>query len=140
MVTTTTLRFGNRNWDLDDLGRKIETSLQSDNWQTQMVSTPKGVVIQAKKEDLLRNILTATRAITILVAGKPNDFVVEVGVGKWLQNLTVAAVAAVITAGLFLLINVPAMLWNFQVEDEIINKITRIVESQPAVEELPQQY
>jgi len=47
-----------------------------------MVSTPKGIVIQAKKEDLLRNIITATRTITILIAGKPNDFVVEVGIGK----------------------------------------------------------
>jgi hypothetical protein len=139
MVTTKTLRFSNRNWNLDELGRKIEKSLQKDDYRTQTVSTPKGIVIQAKKEDLLRNILTATRAITILIAGKPNDFVVEVGIGKWLQNLTVTTVAAVITAGLFLLINVPAMLWNFQVEDEIINKITRIVESKPAVEEIPAQ-
>jgi len=79
-------------------------------------------------------------AITILIAGKPNDFVVEVGIGKWLQNLGVAAVEAVITGGLFLIINVPAMLWNFQVEDAIINKVTRIVESKPAVEEIPPQY
>jgi len=140
MVTTKTLRFGNRNWNLDELGQKIEKSLQKDDYRTQMVSTPKGIVIQAKKEDLLRNILTATRTITILIAGKPNDFVVEVGIGKWLQNLGVAAVEAVITGGLFLLINVPAMLWNFQVEDAIINKVTRIVESKPAVEEIPPQY
>ena len=137
MVTQKTLRFVNRNWDLDELGRMIEKSMQKDDYRTQRVTTPKGVVIQAKKEDLLRNILTTTRALTILVAGKPNDFVVEVGIGKWIQNLGVTAVEAVITGGLFLIINIPAMLWNFEVENEIIEKVTRIVESKPMREEIP---
>ena len=140
MVTQKTLRFVNRNWDLDELGRMIEKSMQKDDYRTQRVTTPKGVVIQAKKEDLLRNILTTTRALTILVAGKPNDFVVEVGIGKWIQNLGVAAVETVITGGLFLLINVPAMLWNFQVEGEVVEKITRIVESRPMMEEVSAEY
>ena len=118
----------------------IEKSMQKDDYRTQRVTTPKGVVIQAKKEDLLRNILTTTRALTILVAGKPNDFVVEVGIGKWIQNLGVAAVETVITGGLFLLINVPAMLWNFQVEGEVVEKITRIVESRPMMEEVSAEY
>jgi hypothetical protein len=137
MVTQKTLRFVNRDWNLEELGQKIEKSMQKDDYRTQRVSTPKGIVIQAKKEDLLRNILTTTRALTILVAGKPNDFVVEVGIGKWIQNLGVAAVETVITGGLFLLINVPAMLWNFQVEGEVVEKITRIVESKPMKEEIP---
>ena len=140
MVTQKTLRFVNRNWDLDELGRMIEKSMQKDDYRTQRVTTPKGVVIQAKKEDLLRNILTTTRAITILVAGEPDDFSVEVGIGKWIQNLGVAAVETVITGGLFLLINVPAMLWNFQVEGEVVEKITRIVESRPMMEEVSAEY
>lgn len=137
MVTTKTLRFVNRNWDLKELSRKIEESLQSDKFHTQMVSTPQGNVIQAKKEDLVRSLLTATRAITVLVKGEPNDFVIEVGIGKWIQNLAVTAVETVITGGLFLLINIPEMIWNFDVENQIVNKITRIVETKPAMETVP---
>ena len=102
-----------------------------------MVSTSEGIVIQAKKEDILRDILTATRAITVLVKGKPNDFEVEVGIGKWIQNLAVTAVETVITGGLFLLINIPAMIWNFDVENQVVNRITRIVETKPAKETIP---
>ena len=137
MVTSKSLRFVNRNWDLKELGEKIEKAMQKDDFRTQRISTEKGIVIQAKKEDLLRNILTTTRAITILVAGEPDDFSVEVGIGKWIQNLGVTAVEAVITGGLFLIINIPAMLWNFEVENEIIEKVTRIVESKPMREEIP---
>jgi hypothetical protein len=137
MVSTKTLRFVNRNWDLNELSRQIEKSLQRDNFQTQMVSTSKGHVIQAKKEDILRDILTATRAISILVTGEPNNFVVEVGIGKWIQNLAVTTVETIITGGLFLLVNIPEMVWNFDVENEVVNKITRIVEAKPATEAIP---
>ncbi|MCW4025442.1 MAG: hypothetical protein NWF01_10485 [Candidatus Bathyarchaeota archaeon] len=134
MVSVKTLRFVNRNWDLNELSSKIEASLQRDDFQTQIASTSKGYVIQAKKEDLLRDILTATRAITILIEGEPNDFEVQVGIGKWIQNLAVTAVEAVMTGGLFLLINIPEMVWNFDVENQVVNKITRIVETKPAKE------
>jgi hypothetical protein len=134
MVSVKTLRFVNRTWDLNELSRKIEASLQRDDFQTQIVSTSKGHVIQAKKEDFLRDLLTATRAITIIIKGEPNDFEVQVGIGKWIQNLAVTAVEAVITGGLFLLINIPEMIWNFDVETQVVNKITRIVETKPAKE------
>ncbi len=137
MVSTKTLRFVNRNWDLNELSRQIEKSLQRDNFQTQMVSTSKGHVIQAKKEDILRDILTATRAISILVTGEPNNFIVEVGIGKWIQNLAVTTVETIITGGLFLLVNIPEMVWNFDVENEVVNKITRIVEAKPTTEAIP---
>jgi hypothetical protein len=134
MVSVKTLRFVNRDWNLNELSRKIEASLQRDDFQTQIINTSKGQVIQAKKEDLLRDILTATRSITILIEGEPNDFQVHVGIGKWIQNLAVTAVEAVITGGLFLLINIPEMIWNFDVENQVVNKVTRIVEAKPAKE------
>lgn len=131
MVTEKTMRFVERNWNLEELSKLIVNSLRNDGFMTQMSVTSKGTVIQARKEGLLRDVLTAGRAITVLVAGEPNNFTVEVGIGKWLQNLTVAAVEAVITGGLFLIINIPAMLWNYNIEGEIVDKITKIVESKP---------
>lgn len=133
MVTEKTMRHVNRNWDLEELSKQIVNFLRTDGFITQSSSAPEGIIIQARKEGFLREILAAGRAITIQIAGEPNDFSVEVGIGKWLQNLAVTAVSAAITGGLFLIINVPAMLWNFNIESEIIDKITRIIESKPEI-------
>jgi hypothetical protein len=129
MVTDKKLRFTDKNWNLNELSRQIVSLLDNNGWMTQKANTSKAIVIQARKEDILRDIITADRALTILISGQPDDFTVRVGIGKWLQNLSVAAVETVLTAGLFLVIDVPEMLWNRHVENDVINKITRLVEN-----------
>lgn len=135
MVTEKNIRFTNRNWDLKDLSQRVVEMLNTEKWLTQKIETGKGIVIQARKENILRDIFTADRALTILVSGVPNDFNIRVGIGRWVQNLTVAAVEAILTSGLFLIIDVPEMVWNARIENEVIKEITVIVESkQPAVQ------
>jgi hypothetical protein len=84
-------------------------------------------VIQAQKAGILRDIITADRAFTITISGQPNDFAVHVGIGKWIQNLAVAAVETLLLSVLFLAVDVPEMLWTRHVENEIIKEINRIV-------------
>lgn len=135
MVTEKNIRFTNRNWDLKDLSQRVVEMLNTEKWLTQKIETGKGIVVQARKENILRDIFTADRALTILVSGVPNDFNIRVGIGRWVQNLTVAAVEAILTSGLFLIIDVPEMVWNARIENEVIKEITVIVESkQPAVQ------
>ena len=86
-----------------------------------------GIIIQAQKAGFLRDIITADRAFTILIAGQPNDFTIHVGIGKWVQNLAVAAIEALLTYMLFLVVDVPEMLWTREIEKGIIKKITQIV-------------
>ncbi|MCW3994860.1 MAG: hypothetical protein NWE98_01765 [Candidatus Bathyarchaeota archaeon] len=92
-----------------------------------MTSAPLGIVIQAQKAGILRDIITADRAFSILVAGQPNDFTVHVGIGKWIQNIAVAAAETILLTWLFLAIDVPEMLWTRHVEGTIIKEITQIV-------------
>ena len=75
----------------------------------------------------MRDIITADRAFSILIAGQPNDFSIHVGIGKWIQNLAVAAVEAVLISMLFLAVDVPEMLWTREVEKRVIEEITGIV-------------
>jgi len=84
-------------------------------------------VIQAKKAGILRDIITAARAFTIVVAGQPNDFTIHIGIGKWVQNLAVAAVEALFLSVLFLAIDVPEMLWTKHIEKGLAKEIARIV-------------
>ena len=121
------MRFQNKNRDLDQLSSQIEAQLKSDGYKTQSANPPLGRVIQAQKAGVLRDIILADRAFTIMITGEPNDFTVHLGIGKWIQGIAVAAVEVILISWLFLAVDVPEALWTRHVEGEIANEITRIV-------------
>lgn len=127
MVSEKVIRFQNKNKDLTQLSQQIVEQLQSEGYKTQSTKAPLGIVIQAQKAGILRDIITADRAFTIMIAGQPDDFTIHVGIGKWIQNIAVAAVEAILISLLFLAIDVPEMLWTSHVENEIVKQITRVV-------------
>jgi hypothetical protein len=127
MVSEKVMRFQNKNKDLSQLAQQIVAQLQSEGYKTQSTTAPLGIVIQAQKAGILRDIITADRAFTIMVAGQPNDFTVHIGIGKWIQNIAVAAAEVIFLSVLFLAIDVPEMLWTRHVENEIAKEITQIV-------------
>src|SRR5271155_3678092 len=127
MVSEKVLHFQNKNRDLDQLASQIQAQLKSDGYKTQYANPPLGRVIQAQKAGVLRGIIDANRAFTIMVTGDPNDFTIHIGIGKWVQNLAVAAVEVLLVSVLFIAVDVPEMLWTTHVEKEIAGKITKIV-------------
>jgi len=127
LVTDKTLRFQGKNKDLDQLAQQIEQQLQSEGYKTQSKKAPLGNIIQAQKAGILRDIISADRAFTILISGQPNDFTVHIGIGKWIQNLAVTAVEVILLSVLFLAVDVPEMLWTVHVEDGLAKEITKIV-------------
>ena len=127
MVSEKVMHFQNKNRDLDQLAQQISQQLQSEGYKTQTANPPLGRIIQAQKAGILRDIITADRAFTIMIMGQPNDFTVHIGIGKWVQNLGVAAAEALFLSVLFLAVDVPEMLWTRHVEGEIANQITQMV-------------
>ena len=127
MVSEKVMRFQNKNKDLDQLAQQIVTQLQSEGYKVQSTTAPLGRVIQAQKAGILRDIITADRAFTIMISGQPNDFAIHIGIGKWVQNIAVAAAEALLLSVLFLAVDVPEMLWTRHVENEIAKEITQIV-------------
>ncbi|MHB8566414.1 MAG: hypothetical protein ACYC7D_08735 [Nitrososphaerales archaeon] len=128
MVFEKVLRFQGKNKDLGQLSQQIVTQLQTDGYKTQSTTNaPVGIVIQAQKAGILRDIIAADRAFTILLAGDPNDFTIHIGIGKWFQNLGVMAAEVILLSGLFLAVDVPEMLWTTHVESGLAKEITRIV-------------
>ena len=127
MIGEKILRFQGKNKDLSQVAQQIEKRLQSEGYRTQSASLPLGTVIQAEKPGILREIITAERAFSILVSGEPNDFTVHIGIGNWIQNLAVAAVETLFLSMLFLAIDVPEMLWTVHVEKGIAEEISVIV-------------
>jgi hypothetical protein len=126
------MRFQGKNKDLNLLSQQIVQQLTSEGYKTQATTVPLGMLIQAQKAGILRDIITADRAFTILITGQPNDFSVHIGIGKWVQNLAILATETILLSLLFLAVDVPEMLWTRHVEDTIANEITQIVEASPA--------
>ena len=127
MVSEKVLRFQGKNKDLNQLTQQIVQFLQNDGYKVQSTTAPLGQVIQAQKAGILRDIITADRAFTIMLSGQPNDFTVHVGIGKFMQNLAVAAVETLLLSTLFLAVDVPEMLWTRHVENELLKQITNII-------------
>jgi hypothetical protein len=127
MVAEKTLRFQWKNEDLGQLGQQIASALQSQGYKVQSTTSPTGTIIQATKAGILRDIIVADRAFSILISGQPNDFSIRVGIGKLIQNLAVTAVEAVLLSELFLVVDVPEMLWTTHVEKQVVQTINEIV-------------
>ncbi|MDA4115055.1 MAG: hypothetical protein OK442_00700 [Thaumarchaeota archaeon] len=127
MVSEKVMRFQNKNRDLDQLSSQIESQLKSEGYKTQSANPPLGRVIQAQKAGVLRDIILADRAFTIMLTGDPNDFTIHIGIGKFVQGLAVAAVETLLISVLFLAVDVPEALWTRHVETEIASQITKIV-------------
>ncbi len=121
------MRFQGKNKDLNELAKQISDSLQSDGYKMQSTTGLSGPVIQAQKAGILRDIITADRCFTITLSGQPNDFTITIGIGKWIQNIAVAAAEALLLSVLFLAVDVPEMLWTTHVENNIAKKITQLV-------------
>ncbi len=127
MVSEKETRFQGKSKDLTQLSLQITQFLQNDGYKVQSTTGAQGPVIQAQKAGILRDIITADRCFTIAIAGQPNDFTVKVGIGKWVQNIAVAAAEALLLSVLFLAVDVPEMLWTVHVENALVKKITEIV-------------
>ena len=81
MTSEKVLHFQNQNADLPALSQQIVDQLKADGYKTQMTTAPLGTIIQAQKAGIMRDILTADRCFTIMLAGLPNDFTIHVGFG-----------------------------------------------------------
>jgi hypothetical protein len=121
------LHFEGKNSDLDQLSQKIEQELKTDGYRTYSMKAPIGNVVQAQKAGILRGLIDANRAFSILIAGQPNDFSVHIGVGKWIQNLGVAAVETVLFGPLAIAVDGGEILWTHHVESGLAKQITQIV-------------
>ncbi len=127
MVSEKVLHFTGKNKDLKQVAQQISEQLESEGYKVQSASPLLGIVIQAKKAGIMRDIITADRAFTIMITGQSNNFSIHVGIGKWVQNIAVAAAEALLLSVLFLAVDVPEMLWTRHVEGQIVKEITQIV-------------
>jgi hypothetical protein len=62
-----------------------------------------------------------------LINGELNNFIVRVGIGRWLKHLAITGVEALLISESFILVDVPETLWNFALENKIIKQIALLM-------------
>ncbi|MGA2295402.1 MAG: hypothetical protein ABSG24_09305 [Acidimicrobiales bacterium] len=120
--------FEGKGTQLDALESHIEDYLKKDGFTVETSPLKDDTrVIQAKKEGWLRTIVDADRALTITLTGTPADFKVNVGVGKWLKHLGVAAIETLLVSELFLVVDAADSLWSLEIEDKLLSDIRTFI-------------
>ncbi|BDB99357.1 hypothetical protein [Saccharolobus caldissimus] len=113
--------------DLNKLINEFSTYLQNNGWKVQQKVEGNKAIVQAQKGGILRDIIVADRALTFTFENTPQGLKVTAGIGKWLQNLAITAVEAILLSELFLVVDVPEMLWNTHIESELMKKVDQLV-------------
>lgn len=120
--------FQGKGTDLAGLQAHIEEYLKHDGFTVQTSpSSAHGTVMQARKGGFLRAAIDANHAMTIMISGSPDDFTVRIGIGKWLQNLAVAAAETLLISDLFLVVDVAESAWTFEIEDKLVKDLKKFV-------------
>jgi len=127
MVTEEFLHFENKNKDLKQLSMEIIEELAIEGYATQHAIVPVGVMIQAKRRGSLADGLSGERAITFVISGEPDDFIVHLGISKWARSVATAALDPLFLSSLFLSVDVQEVLWSKYVEEGIVRKISSLV-------------
>ncbi|ACR43215.1 hypothetical protein [Saccharolobus islandicus] len=114
--------------DLNKVVNEFVSYLNSDKWKVQQKVEGNKAIVQAQKGGILRDIIAADRALTFTFENTPQGLKVIAGVGSWIKNLAITAVETLLLSELFLVVDVPEMLWNKHVESQLMKKIDEIVE------------
>lgn len=115
--------------NLDQVIQNFIAYLNNDGWKTQYKVEGDKAIIQAQKGGILRDLIAADRALTFTFERLPNGVKVTAGIGKWIQNLAVTAVEAILLSELFLAVDIPEMLWTEHVESQLMKKLDEIFAS-----------
>jgi hypothetical protein len=133
MKASKEMKYENRNVDLSKLRADIVGYLQTDGFKVQQPKQSESrMLIQAQKGGFLKELISAERALNIMIDGTPNDITIRIGIGKWIQNIAVTAVETLLITELFLPLDVAEMVWNLNVENKVAKRIDEMVRSQSA--------
>ncbi len=128
MIGDKTEHFQGKGTDLTALQAHIVEYLEGGGFMVQACApSAQGVVLQARKGHVWSGLIDADRAMTIAIAGSPDDFTVRIGIGRWLEHLATAVIETLLVSGLFLVVDVAETAWNIEIEDKLVKDVKSFV-------------
>ncbi|BBD71836.1 hypothetical protein HS1genome_0225 [Sulfodiicoccus acidiphilus] len=121
-----------RQVDLNYVVNSLVSQLSSEGYKVQSNVGTTMAVVQAKKEGFLRTLVAANRAFTFTFNNTVNGLQVKIGIGAWVENLAATAIETVILGPIFLVVDVPEMVYNEHIEGKFARMIENIVNQAPS--------
>ncbi len=115
--------------NLNDVVTQFVEFLQSQKWKVQSNVQGDRAIVQAQKPGILRDIVAADRALTFTFdATAPGQIHVVTGVGKLLKNLGIAVIETLLLSELFLVVDIPEILFTEHIEKELLGQLSAIAQ------------
>jgi hypothetical protein len=111
--------FTGESQDLGLLADEVKTWFKGSGFEVQAADNQGVHVIQARKTSGVRTLLGTNQAFNVKIEGTPACYVVEVGTGKWAENLTGAGLAGLFTGGLTWLTAAGGAAWVKKIEADL---------------------
>lgn len=122
------LRFDAKNVDLNVLVENIEKWFKNKKFVTQVLQAESKWLIQATKQSIWRTITASARAYSVRVDGSPNEFTIEIGVGKWINNTASLAIITVLSGTILLPFCGTATIWSKKISRDLKNYINLTID------------
>jgi hypothetical protein len=115
--------------NLNDVVSKFGQFLQNQKWKVSSKVEGDKAVIQAQKPGILRDLVAADRALTFTFdATAPGQIEVTTGVGKILKNLAITAIETLLLSEIFVVVDIPEILFTEHVEKELLTQLQAIAQ------------
>jgi hypothetical protein len=116
-----TKTFTGESQELHLLAEDVKMWFQGSGYEVQAASNDGIHIIQARKTSGVRTFFGTNQAFNVKIEGQPTCYVVEVGTGKWVENLAGSGISGLFTGGLTWLTGAAGAAWVKKVESDLWN-------------------
>jgi hypothetical protein len=103
--------------DISKLSSELRDLFDQD-FEVQSMQVSTTTVIQARKSSTLRDLTGLSAALTIRITPEAGGTRVEIGMQKWFDKAAVAAVALILSAGLFVALPAIGAYWQYKLTED----------------------
>ena len=109
------------NLDLGHLAAELKAWFVSNGFEVQSADNQGVHFVQARKTSGLRTLLGTNQAFNVKIEAEDATYKVEIGTGKWVENLTGAGLTGLFTGGITWLTAAGGAAWVKKLEGDLWN-------------------
>jgi len=107
------------NLDLKQLAADLKAWFVANGFEVQSADNQDVHLIQARKTSGLRTLLGTNQAFNVKIEGAAGEYTVDIGTGKWVENLTGAGLTGLFTGGITWLTAAGGAAWIKKLENDL---------------------
>ena len=107
--------------DLKQLAAELRAWFVANGFEVQSADNDKVHLIQARKTSSVRTLLGTNQAFNVKIEGTDGEYTVDIGTGKWVENMTGAGLTGLFTGGLTWLTAAGGAAWIKKLEADLWN-------------------